>query len=438
MRKVLLVKPPEKSRFNFGAYSLAVLAAAVRDVSDVSIYDATAAGLDEAADSIKSCKPDIIGVTAMGFPSVQPVSELISRIRRETLHSRGVRALLVAGGHGATMAYAELLKAGADAVVLGEGEITFKNLVKEGMRPGSPGIACFSGREIVAGPKQQLIRRLDDLQPPARDLMPEPPDGVHLMETSRGCPHSCNFCETTRFYGKTWRPYSPERVAAEVQRLVNDYAAWIIHFADDNFAANHQRVLDICRRLRSGPLPAFIMASARADDLVRRPELIPAMARAKILRVSVGVESLNPAVCAIINKKIGMEMYQEAFRRMREHGIFSVASFIIGIPGENPEVRARALELAINAGCDSAHFLPFLPFPGVPLQSAKGGYAASPQDIKDANLINDQFMQSKTVQKRLQEAVAGGGIRGKLAEGTLQRKSRSMQPLPEHCSGRHF
>jgi radical SAM superfamily enzyme YgiQ (UPF0313 family) len=421
MKNILLVKPPEKSKFNFGTYSLGVLAAVVRDIAGVSIYDATDRDPDEAVDFIMSCKPDIIGVTAMGFPSVKPVGNLISRIGRKTAASQGKSVMVVAGGHGATMAYAELLKAGADAVVLGEGELTFRSLVREGIQPGSAGIVCMSGRDVVVGPKQQLIQPLDVLQPPARDLMPMPPDGVYLMETSRGCPHSCNFCETTRFYGKTWRPYSPDRVVSEIKRLVDDYEAWIVHFADDNFAANHWRALEICRKLRSIQLPAFIMASARADDLVECPELIPAMAQANILRVSVGVETLDPGSSEIINKKIGIKTYQEAFRRMREHGIFSVASFIIGIPGEKREARSRALELAISSGCDSAHFLPFLPFPGIPLQPDNGAYKTSPQDTRDANRYSSQFMQNEVARLRLREAVAKGGIRGMLADATLRR-----------------
>jgi radical SAM superfamily enzyme YgiQ (UPF0313 family) len=161
---------------------------------------------------------------------------------------------------------------------------------------------------------------------------------------------------------------------------------------------------------------------------VECPELIPAMAGANILRVSVGVETLDPEVREIINKKIDIKTYQEAFRRMRDHGIFSVASFIIGIPGERREARARALDLAIKSGCDSAHFLPFFPFPGIPLQSDQTEYAVSPEDSKDANLFTAQFMQSKTVQRQLRKAMNNGGIRGMLAGAALKRRLKELAP----------
>ncbi|MBI5026606.1 MAG: B12-binding domain-containing radical SAM protein [Nitrospirae bacterium] len=424
-KKVLLVKPPEKSNFNFGTFSLGVLGAAIRDRADVAIFDATNLSIDEAIQTIYFHKPNILGITVMGLTSVEPTGLLIQRIKKDKgKFSQALKdTLIIAGGHGASMAYTHLLKAGVHAVVIGEGELTLQRILSDGIHPGTPGIACLNGKKIVVGSKQQLIRPLDSLHPPARDLMPFPSNGVHLMETSRGCPHNCGFCETTRFYGQVWRPYSPDRVVAEVKRLVNEYNAWIIHFADDNFAASPHRVIEICKKLKRIALPAFIMASARADDLISYPELIPMMASARILRISVGVETLEPEMSKIINKPISIESYKKAFSLMRDYGIFSIASFIIGIPGEKIEMRQRALDLAIEIGVDSAHFLPFLPLPGIPLLSKKGKYDAAPADIRDAYLLTKKFRQHRTVRNRLQVASEQGSIRGLLARATLSRQA---------------
>ncbi|MEI9477832.1 MAG: radical SAM protein, partial [Deltaproteobacteria bacterium] len=293
-KKVVLVKPPERSYFNFGTFSLGVLASAVRDKADVTILDATDLSTNDTVQTISSFSPHILGITAMGLTSVKPVKLLIEAINRNVeAKSNGLEdTLLIVGGHGASMAYKSLLEAGAHAVVIGEGEVTFQSIVTNGIETGKEGMACMNGNDLVVGSPQTLIRPLDRLGFPARDLMPSPPGVIHLMETSRGCPHSCGFCETTRFYGKTWRPHSPERVATEVNNLVNEYNAWIIHFADDNFAANQHRVIEICKRLKKGQLPAFIMVSARADDIVSNPDMVQEMASARILRVSVGVETL--------------------------------------------------------------------------------------------------------------------------------------------------
>jgi radical SAM superfamily enzyme YgiQ (UPF0313 family) len=423
-KKVLLIKPPERSFFNFGAFSLGVLASAIRDKADVTIIDATDLSITDTLQTISSYSPHILGITAMGLTSVKPVKLLIEAIKRNVkAKSNGLKeTLIIVGGHGASMAYESLLEAGAHAVVIGEGETTFQSIVMNGIETGKEGMACMKGGYLVVGLPQTLIRPLDRLGFPARDLMPLPPDGIHLMETSRGCPHSCGFCETTRFHGRTWRPYSPERVVTEVNNLVNKYNAWIIHFADDNFAANQHRVIDICQGLKKRQLPAFIMVSARADDLASNPEMVQEMASARILRVSVGVETLEPEISNTINKPISIECYKEAFSSLRQHGIFSVASFIIGIPGEKPEMRQRALRLALGAGPDSAHFLPFLPLPGIPLYSGKGLYDPDQEDIKVANELTEKFRNHKTTIRRLTVAAETGGIRGLLAQAALNRQ----------------
>ena len=431
-RQVVLVKPPESSRFNFGTFSLGVLAAAIRDHAAVTILDATALGVEAAAAAVWARCPDLVGVTAKGLRSVVPVAAFIRQMRAAAGggtagdsagkggDDHGRPAAIIAGGHGASMAPDPLLEAGADAVVSGEGEETLREIVAGGIRAGTAGVACRLDGRTVTGPPRPPIQPLERLPLPARDLMPPPPDGVHLMETSRGCPHTCAFCETTRFYGRRWRPHPPARVAAEVRLLVESHGAWMIHFADDNFCASPRRVLEICRRLRRGPLPAFILASARGDDLLAEPRLIPAMAAARIQRVTVGVETLDPGAAARAAKPIPLPTYRAAFQRMAAHGVFSIASFIIGLPGESPAMRERAVELAVAAGPDAAHFLPFLPLPGTPMAAGRAGPDPDPADVRDAELCNVAFRRHPAVHARLAAAVAGGGVRGLLARATLE------------------
>ncbi len=414
IRNIVLVKPPERSNFNFGTFSLAALAGAVRDLAEVRIEDATALDLPTAAASALAGQPDLIGITAMGMESVDPVARLVRHLRA----ARPERAI-VCGGHGATCAPAALLESGADAVVIGEGEVTFRGIVENGIRPSAPGAMCRVNGSTVSGARQRLIDPLDQLPFPARDLMPAPRDGVHLMETSRGCPHGCGFCETTRFYQRRWRAFSPRRVVEEVARLVEDFDAWMIHLADDNFAADAARVLEICRALKEGPLPVFFMASARADDLIRDPRLLPAMAEARILRISVGVETLDLETGANIGKPISFDTYRTAFMLMRELGMFSVASLIVGLPGESPAGRARAVELAIEAGPDSTHFVPFQPLPGIPLASR--GAEIRPEDIRDARAFTMAFFRHSRVRARLRAATRRGGTAGMLASATLEK-----------------
>jgi anaerobic magnesium-protoporphyrin IX monomethyl ester cyclase len=422
IRRIVLVKPPEESEFSFGAFSLSVLAAAVAERAEVSIVDATRLPVGDAVEEVWRRGPDLVGVTTMGTASVAPVTAFVRRLRAA---QSGRQVVLVAGGHGATWAAADLLASGVDAVVLGEGERTFQQMVAHGIQPGAPGTACLQAGELVIGPPQALIEPLDRLPWPARELMPPPPDGMHLMETSRGCPHACTFCATTRFHGRRWRPKSAGRVVAEIRTLVDEHKAWIIHLADDNFAASPRRVRDICEALRGQPLPLFFVVSARADDLLRDPDLLPAMALARMMRVSVGVETLDFATATQVGKPITRDAFQVAFRCMRELGIFSIASLIVGLPGENPAYRQQMVEHAVQCGPDSALFLPYLRRPEFDVRSGSGLPHRDRADVRDAERFSRAFALHPTVRARLEAAAAEPGVRGLLAEATLE-KQRAM------------
>ena len=414
---VVLVKPPEQSRFNFGAFSLGVLAAAIRDISRVHILDASSLSLSEAADQILNLSADWIGITTMSLTSLPPVAGLI-----KMLHQKDTRARIIVGGHGASMLPGHPLEAGAHAVIRGEGELAFRDLLLRGIRQTSPNIVWLEDGRLIENPKTELIEPLDSLKSPARDLMPPPVNQVHLLETSRGCPHDCSFCETTRFYGRRWRPMSATRVARDVKDLVENYGAWIIEVTDDNFGAGRKRVFQICDLVQKQELPAFFMVSARGDDLMADPDILPAMAKTRMLRISVGVETLSPKLAQNIGKKIELSVYRDLFNRMRELGMFSVASFIVGLPGETSKESTESLELAIQAGPDSAQFIPFYPFPGIPMAKYSPEADPDPESVTMAEQLTTSFYSNDEVRQRLEQAAMMDGIRATLARGTLEKR----------------
>lgn len=414
MMRVLLVKPPERSRFNFGTFSLAVLAAAIEDLAEVRILDATSLGTGDAVGQILSASPDLVGVTVMGPSSVPPATDLVSRLREA-----GFTRPVVAGGHGATMFPEALLSAGYDAIVLGEGEAVFRNLLIHGISRDTRGI-CFTGDGVpVITPPQPLIEPLDSLNPPARHLIPPPPDGVHLLETSRGCPHGCAFCETTRFYGRRWRSRSPEIVARDIRGLV-ERGADIIQIADDNFTADPARAIRICGLLEGGPLPLLMMFFARSDDIARRPELASHLAGARFLRASIGVETTSPLLAEVTGKHIPFAQHKQAFSLLASAGIFTIASLIVGLPGETPEMREDYVDLVVELGADSAYFLPFQPLPGTPLGTPTGD--PDPLMVREAAGLTEEFRNHPVTLRRLSELSREPGVRGVLARSSLGKR----------------
>lgn len=417
-KRVVLVKPPEVTLFNFGTFSLAVLAAAVRHEAEVVIIDATTLSPDIALHQVLAEKPDIIGVTVMSQESVQPASAFVTSLQG-ALQASGSEGIIIAGGHGASMNPVPILNAGADAVVFGEGELTLPDVVRNGIYPGIPGVIVRCDTGLVRGKPRKPVKPLDLLEKPARELLHDQ-NGLFLLETSRGCPHACRFCETTRFYGTQWRPRSATRVAADVHDLVENHAAWIIHFTDDNFSADPDRVWQICQELVKGSLPAVIFASVRADDLYQRPGLLEAMSEARIRRVNVGVETLDPATALRAGKPVPAEVYHAVFADMRRCDIFSVASFIVGLPGESPSARKRHLEFAIEVAPDTAQFVPFLPLPGTPFAEHSIQTEPNPADMNDSAALSEAYRSHPATRSRLQEAVRVGGMRGVFAAAILE------------------
>ena len=310
-----------------------------------------------------------------------------------------------------------LLFAGADAVVAGEGEGALRAILA---RKGA-GLQAIPGVFFV---EQGIIRHqpgvlpaveLDLLPPPARDLIPLPSSGVHLMETSRGCPHRCMFCETSRFYQHAWRAFSPAKTAREAARLVEEYDARVILFADDNSAASSSHILKLARLLQNGPQPVFFMASARVDELVTDARIIPALAAAGISRIAVGVETLQPNHATMLGKHLSPSLCRELFDRMHSHGMYSVASFIVGLPGERSEFRRRMVEAAVATGTDSATFVPFCPLPTKPFPVRTEVVTPREQDEIDAAQFTSDFFTHSDVIARRRRAMREHSIRGMIA-----------------------
>jgi anaerobic magnesium-protoporphyrin IX monomethyl ester cyclase len=411
--RVTLVKPPEESVLNFGTFSLAVLAAAVRDICCITIVDATFLDMATAVNKVLETRPDVIGVTTMGLTSVVPASQYIRELRKANYYNP-----IIVGGHGATMSPRPLLEAGADAVVLGEGEETFRELISKGVSPTVNGLALLSKGTLTKTPSRPLIQDLDVLKEPARDLAGPPPEGVALVETSRGCPYNCIFCEASRFYNNVWRPRSPDIAVRDIQSLV-EQGATIIHIVDDNFTADPRRVLRICELLEKGPLPLFFYFSARSDDLLNLPGLIPALARAHFLRAGIGIETLEPELAHVIGKPISREQHSRAVNTLRKVGIYTMASFITGLPGETEDMRNRCVELAVTVGVDAAQFVPFQPLPGTPLEKGSGEPESWAEEA--AAQYTTDFRRHPAVIAQLLEAAPQTTVRGMLARAALAK-----------------
>jgi radical SAM superfamily enzyme YgiQ (UPF0313 family) len=194
----------------------------------------------------------------------------------------------------------------------------------------------------------------------------------------------------------------------------------MIQIADDNFTADTNRVMEICRLLKGGPLPLFMMFFARSDDIVRVPELSLHLADAHFLRASVGVETTNPLLSGVIRKEIPFEKHRRAFSLMADAGIFSIASLIIGLPKETAEMRETYVEQVVGLGADAVYFLPFQPLPGTPLGTTGG--EPDPAMVAEAVRLTAAFENHPVVRSRMAELAREPTVRGMLARAGIERR----------------
>jgi anaerobic magnesium-protoporphyrin IX monomethyl ester cyclase len=411
---VILVKPPELSSLNFGCFSLAVLASAIEDIANVIILDATNLKPEKAVQTILSSRPDILGITAMSVSSVEPICKLIRLLRKN-----GFQSSVLVGGHGASVLPQPLLESGADSVVYGEGEQTLREIILQGISDNTAGLVIMRDGKILKTSPRQLID-LDTLVLPGKKWIPTSKDALYLLETSRGCPHRCRFCETSIFFRNTWRSRSPEKVVKDIESLV-DRGALIIQITDDNFTANPKRAIKLCSELENRNLPLFFVFSARSDDLFNYPELIPSLAKSNFLRAAIGVETPDEKMNQQIGKGISLEQHRLAFDGMRKAGIYTVASFIVGLPDETEQTRQNYVNIACELA-DSATFVPFLPLPGTEMANAAGSVKPQQWSLECAAKLTREFRQNSKNIERLLQAAKEPSIRGMLATRSLRKR----------------
>lgn len=387
--KVFLVNPPFVEKYAVGEsrsikavlnvippLGLGYLAAVLRKEGiEVEIIDCTISpSQDDLIRLVTEERPDIVGISATtpSFESAKMVSQNIKRISPETL-------IVLGGAHVSAIPEESLLEESFDLGVLGEGEVTFLEIVKAYLNDKDTrafrkikGIAFREKERVIKTGPREFIENLDELPFPARDLMP-PLKNYHptpasyrklplgVVMTSRGCPMHCTFCDRAVF-GNCHRSRSPQNVMDEIEELIKRYGAQEIRFFDDTFTLKEDFVFGLCdemerRRLRFPWTCLTTVLTATCDMLKRMREV-------GCWQVLFGLESGDDGMLKLLKKGNTVEANRRAVRWAQEADLEVRADFIIGTPGETMKSLNNTLNFALEMNLDYAHFNKFVPFPG--------------------------------------------------------------------------
>jgi radical SAM superfamily enzyme YgiQ (UPF0313 family) len=374
--ELLLISPPDYETREFrGAQPLGIayLAGALRAVGiSAQLLDANVGGPMPLSELTARVEDFVSGVRQRGgrpVVGVSVVSQVIATAATlaERITSVVPGTLVIAGGYHPTFADREILEdfAAIDLCVRGEGEQTIVELMQHWQAAGAAdpllppgqidwghilGVTWRQGEQIIANPSRPNNTSLDALPFPARDLLPQ----LHAyapyadtvagvmrrkasMISSRGCPFHCNFCSIIAFYGdaggKPWRGRSVDNVVAEMVELADRDGASHFEFQDDNFFVRADRALAIVERYAQTGRDFSFAFLTRADQVVKGERYFPALRRAGLRYVSVGIESGSEASLERMVKQTGVEINRRALQILHDNDIAAQVEFIMFEPG---------------------------------------------------------------------------------------------------------
>ena len=254
----------------------------------------------------------------------------------------------------------------ADFAVPGEGELPLADLADRlATGGGAADVAGLYWRDrsgnVLENAARPHERNLDVFAAPDRGIyqpglyqpLPSLNLGRHVTTviTSRGCPWArCAFCHQGSGCSVPFRRRSPEHVVDEIAALVRDGGIRSIVFWDDNFCVMPRWVDRFCALLDARGLRIAWSVLARADTVT--PEMLERMARSGCYSIQFGFESGNPETLELIRKGTTLDQYRRAVRWSRDAGLEVRGSFMLGFPGETPEMGRRTIDFACELNAD--------------------------------------------------------------------------------------
>lgn len=315
-----------------------------RQGADVGVFDGTFRTFGQFVDLLATARPPVVGLYC-NLMTKRNVLRMIAECRR-------AGATVVVGGPEPPH-YAELyLDHGADVVVIGEGELTLEALLRELTRsPGRRTLHDIAGvcvrdedGRVIRTPARALMPDLDAQPLPDREAIDvdqylrtwrrhHGAGSVSLL-TTRGCPYTCTWCSRTVF-GESHRRRSPERVADEVEYIVERYAPEQLWYTDDVFAIHRSWTLKFAAEMDARRLRLPFECISRAEHLT--DDVADALVSLGCFRVWIGSESGSQRVLDRMDRRTTVAAVQAATHRLQRRGIEVGMFIMLGYPGEELE-----------------------------------------------------------------------------------------------------
>jgi anaerobic magnesium-protoporphyrin IX monomethyl ester cyclase len=326
---------------------------------------------------IRRQRPALVGLSFLSTTSY-PYAKLLAR----QIRAADSRVRLAFGGVFATLnaQLAKLQCPEVDFVCRGDGEQLLLDLVERLDAPESvAGVTWAKDGKLVHNPNRVLDRDLDQWPFPDRESLPldfiesmplDVPAVLSMerfttMQTSRGCPWPCVFCDIPVFNEGKWRSRSPQHVVDEFKYLQKlGYGA--VYFVDDHFLLQPKRIEAICQGINDAGVTIDWGCEGRVDSTAQH--LFPAMAKAHCRTLMFGVESGSQRVLDRLKKEQTLAEVETAVTNAKQAGIEIVHGFfVVGNPDETVEDMRATFDFAARLRLDTFAFNRLCVYRGTPL-----------------------------------------------------------------------
>lgn len=336
---------------------------------------------------------------------------------------------VVFGGLHATVCPEEVAQH-ADAVVVGEGEALWPDVVRDFQAGGKAGLRKFyraPGKttfDLAGSPMPRFdllaggVSKALAGKPPAASSSNDPlkTGEIHRLggynripiQTTRGCPWDCDFCAASKLYGSKYRMKPVERVLAEVDALCTMWKHPFIEFADDNTFVNKTWSKHLLRELADRKIRYFTETDVSvADD----EELLDLLYPSGCRQVLIGFESPGRDGLDGIDranwKARQHHRYLEAIEKIQSRGVSVCGCFIVGLDTDTPAIFDRVREFVEESKLLEVQITVLTPFPGTRLYDSllKQGRLLYPGQWDRCTLFDVNFRPAKMTVAELEDGV---------------------------------
>lgn len=283
---------------------------------------------------LSQSKPDIIGFSCFCW-SINKILETSRIVKMILPHVK-----IVLGGPEVGPVSTKYLEENRfiDAVIKGEGEVTFAELLKCYMGKSRleeiKGISYRVDGQVLENPDRPLIEDLAEIPSPYLEGVLVPRDKVTYLETYRGCIFRCGYC----FEGKNFpkpRFFPEDRIKKEIELIMSNPQIKSFHFVDPIFNLKKERLVKLAEMLSSAnhfgtELRTIEIISEFVDE-----ETIDLFKKANVKSIETGPQTVNKDTLKNVNRYYDKEKFEKAVRLLENGGIEVLTDLIIGLPGDN-------------------------------------------------------------------------------------------------------